>query len=262
MKIETETLDYTELRRTVYRYREQFPFAAFSAVGRSWNGRALFSLKLGDPNDAVILLGGFDGRDSLTPRLLLRFFEKLCRHYEDDAMLSGIRIRSVFQEKGVVILPCVNPDGLDQKQTGNAHGVNLAENFKPHWNERKRLIQADDDTLFAGSVPESEPETRALLYACRRTPLRHMMVLGQGQNTVAAYAPDCPQQKAEMMRNVFCAVGGFSAEPSVFSPGYGCGAAEQFVAEFHKPAFVLSVSGSLADAEAKAEETLILSCLL
>ena len=88
------------------------------------------------------------------------------------------------------------------------------------------------------------------------------MVLEQGQNTVAAYTPDCPQQKAEMMRNVFCAVGGFSAEPPVFSPGYGCGAAEQFVAEFHKPAFVLGVSGSLADAEAKAEETLILSCLL
>ena len=46
MKTVTEPMDYTLLRRRVYRCRELFPFAGFSAVGRSWNGRALFALRL------------------------------------------------------------------------------------------------------------------------------------------------------------------------------------------------------------------------
>lgn len=260
MKTETEAMDYTLLRRRVYRCRELFPFAGFSAVGRSWNGRALFALRLGEPTDAVLMLGGFDGRDDLTPRLLLNFFEKLCRRYAEDAALADIRIRSLLADRGVTILPCVNPDGLAQKQTGNAHGVNLAENFKPHWAERRRLTQ-DDENLFAGSVPESEPETRALLGACRRGDFRHMLVLGRGDNTVSAYAPDSPHQTAQLMQKVFCAVGGLTAQPPCFSPGRFCGAAEQFEAEFGRPAFCWGLNEADGAAAAR-EEALILSCLM
>ena len=258
-----EEMDYTFLRRTVYRYRELFPFASFSALGRSWNGRAMFALRLGDQTDAALWVGGFDGRDRLSPRLLLDFFEKLCRLYAGDGALAGIRIRPLFEEKGVTILPCASPDGLAENRAGNAHGVNLAENYKPHWVERKRLTQGlNDEALFAGGVPESEPETRALLNACRRCRFRHMLVLGQGANTLAAYAPDCPRQEAEMMRKVFCAVGGFAAVPPSFSPGLTCGAAEQFEAEFHRPAFSLAIDGADPDAGSKLEEALVLSCLM
>ncbi len=262
MKTETEPMDYTLLRRSVYRCREQFPFAEFSALGRSWNGRALFALKLGDPTDAVLMLGGFDGRDELTPRLLLRFFEALCRRYAADSELCGIRIRSLFRDRGVTILPCVNPDGLEQRQTVNAHGVNLAENFKPRWSRRKQLGPPDEQELFAGTAPESEPETRALLNACRRGKFRHMMVLGQGANTLTAYASEDPQQQAQLMQKVFCAAGGLTAQPPLFLPGSACGAAEQFEAEFHRPAFYLGMKEPAFSAEAALTEILVLSCLM
>ena len=259
---ETKTMDYTSLRRAVYRCREQFPFAEYTALARSWNGRALFLLKLGNQADPVLFLGGFDGTDRHSPRLLLRFFEKLCRSFEAGGRLSGIRIRSVLQEKGVMILPCVNPDGLALGQTVNAHGVNLSENYKPFWEQRKRLTLPSDDALFAGKTPECEPETRAVLRACRRYPFRYMIVMGPGQNAVTAYAPDCPEQKAEMMQKVLCAAGGFEARPPRATPGAYCGAAEQFEAEFRRPAFWFGLKEAGPEAEKRWEEALVLACLM
>ncbi len=266
MKSSTAVFDYTQLRQTVYRYREAFPFADFSALSRSWNGRALFSLRLGNPNDPVLFLGGFDGRDTLSPQLLLNFFEKLCRSYAENTALSGIHIGSVFRDRGVMILPCVNPDGLESRQCVNAHEVNLSENYKPLWYERKHLLQSFDSSrkalFFSGKVPESEPETRAILRACRHRSFRHIMVLKNGNGTVTASSPKSPEQKAEMMQKVLCSTSGLAAEPLSFAPGSYCGIAEQFAEEFCRPAFCIAVQGEPESAQKILEETLVLSCIM
>ncbi|HBL40983.1 MAG TPA: hypothetical protein DDY98_05195 [Ruminococcaceae bacterium] len=265
MDTNTAVLDYTLLRRTVYRLRDEFPFAEFSALSRSWNNRALFSLRLGNTDDPVLLLGGFDGLDTLSPQVLLSFFEKMCKSYVENTSLSGIRIRSILQTRGVMILPCVNPDGLESKQNTNAHGVNLAENYKPHWHERKHLVPLSDDArepLFAGKVPESEPETRAILRACRHRAFRHIMVLREGDDALCVSSPKLPEQRAEMMQKVLCSTSGLPAEPPCFSPGRYCGIAEQFSEEFNRPAFCLSFCGTKESVYRQLEETLVLSCIM
>ena len=113
MQQNIKVFDYAQLRRTVYDYKERYPFASYCVCARSWSGRALFSLSLGNRQSSALFVAGIKGGDVTSVRVLLRFFEQLCSCVEEKTEVAGIRIGEVFKEKGVVIVPCVNPDGME-----------------------------------------------------------------------------------------------------------------------------------------------------
>ena len=188
MIVNPEPLTYDSVKNILSLLRKEYDFAGYEVIGRSWTGKAVFSLSIGDGNEKVLFLGGMRGKEQITTLLLLRFFERMCDAVKNDKKISAVKIRKSLQNRKITIVPLVSPDALDiaakradgagvyaglvaraakgdySKWNANARGVDISRNF----NFRHDEIVYDDlsfsgpaPQLYAGPVPESEPETKA-----------------------------------------------------------------------------------------------------
>lgn len=66
---------YDTARSMLYALKSRFPFARFGVIGRSWAGRAIFSLSIGEGAESVLFASGFSGRESI-PRFAYTAFLK------------------------------------------------------------------------------------------------------------------------------------------------------------------------------------------
>jgi protein MpaA len=110
--------------------------------GYSSEGKPIQGRVLGSGQETCLLVGVVHGNEPLGTPLLERLGAHLA---ENRGLLSG---------KRVIVLPLLNPDGLERGTRLNARGVDLNRNFPSHdWTPHARH----------GSRPASEPETRTLL---------------------------------------------------------------------------------------------------
>jgi len=98
------------------------PAAAAVLLGRSWEGRAIRAVEVGDPRGTRVLVVG-------------------CIHRNEPAGIAIAQRLERSSPRGVDlwIVPVLNPDGRAADTRGNAHGVDLNRNFPWH----RRLRQGD-----------------------------------------------------------------------------------------------------------------------
>lgn len=109
---------------------------------------ALFSshklLEMVDLNP-ILFIGGVHGDEPEGVRLA----QELLAH------ITGNKV----EYRPWVLIPCINPDGLENQQRTNANGVDLNRNFPSQcWSD-----QYEKDRYYPGASPGSEPETKALV---------------------------------------------------------------------------------------------------
>lgn len=169
-----------------------FPFVKIKRCGTSLCGRPIDALVLGCGRKTLLYVGAHHGSEYLTANLLLDFAEELCRAVDAGKRLLSFSARELLERRTVVLLPCVNPDGvalalngtsfdnpLGRKQIGmnrgredfskwqaNARGVDINHNYNYRFYEYKELEKAygisPGRSRYAGEYPESEPETLAV----------------------------------------------------------------------------------------------------
>ena len=248
----------------------RYPFAAVSVLGRTAAGRAIFALHVGAPAGAPVLyVSGLSGRDAAGSEALYRFFDCACRAVLRDTTLCGVKLRRTLQSRRLVVVPCLNPDGVEICRTGvfgagvyaglvgragakdlsawpcNARGVALAHNFDYRHAPHPFSTSEKDGAhagRYAGPAPESEAETAALARLCRRTPFRQAMLLsGEGGRLFWSAPKDLTD--APLMARVLASAGDFTlskkGEPLLRGsfPAW-------FAETLHAPAFELAVPGS------------------
>ncbi|SES97679.1 M14 family zinc carboxypeptidase [[Clostridium] polysaccharolyticum] len=72
----------------------------YESIGRSWDNRDIFLLKVGKGRDNVIVTGGVHGRESVNPMVLLCMAEYYCEEF-----------RPCLDLVSVYVVPVLNPDG-------------------------------------------------------------------------------------------------------------------------------------------------------
>ena len=164
------------------------PVKAF-VMGKSVLGRSIYALGMGQLRQPALMVGATHGLESITSALLMMFAEELMEALGNRTQICGVDPRRVQESRGLIIVPMLNPDGVEIAQHGargclhlakriydicdghferwqaNARGVDLNHNFDAHW-EDSRVIEGIEGPAYAhypGPAPESEPETRALL---------------------------------------------------------------------------------------------------
>ena len=114
------------------------PAAAARVVllGRSWEGRPIRAIEVGDPAGTRVLVVG-------------------CIHGNEPAGIAiALRLeRSSPRGLDLWIVPVLNPDGRAADTRGNAHGVDLNRNFPWHWRPLGGVYESGPHAL-------SEPEAR------------------------------------------------------------------------------------------------------
>ena len=290
--------DYEKNRELFYALRQRYTLADYTVCGHSWAGRALFSLSIGTGSKRVLLTGGFHGQEWMTSLILLRFFERMCGALENKTRLCGIRLANALTDRTVVIIPCVNQDGVQIALKGasgagcyaglchrisagnfsdwnaNARGVDINHNFDAGWEILRQMeinegIRGPAPRRYGGSAPESEPETGALTALCRQVNFRHALALhSQGEEIYWEYGENTPE-RSHLMAKILSASSEYKLVKNEGLCSHG-GFKDWFIEEFSRPAFTIEAGLGknplpLSDFEgiySKIEEMLLLSVLM
>jgi protein MpaA len=132
-------------------------------VGKSVQGQPITLTRIGEGPDVTVVFGGFHGDEPQSTAVVGKLRDYLSNHRE---ALSGAT---------VVLVPCVNPDGMKKGTRQDANGVDINRNFPTSdWGAKPRKRR-----FAPGEQPGSEPETRAVMRVIEKfTPSKIISVHG------------------------------------------------------------------------------------
>lgn len=261
--------DYFGRKRLMDKLCDEYYFLKRKVIGRSCAGRDITSLKIGSAEEYSLITAAFHGSESITSVVLLMFIERLCEAIKTDGYIGGISARRSLNGRGIIFVPCVNPDGCEislRGETGcgelaatikklckgdfkhwnaNLRGVDINHNFSAGWDELhekeiKAGIYCPGPTRFGGYRPESEPETLALTELCRKTKIRHAVALhSQGEVIYWCYGDSTPP-RAKKMAEIMATASGYALDTPV-GIAVGGGFKDWFITEFNRPGFTVEL---------------------
>jgi len=255
---------YMNYVKKLYSLKKKYPFLHLCEAGRSVQGKKIYSLFLGNICRPVLYAAAFHAQEWLTQLLLIRFIEELCR----DTLKKG-EICRALSSRGVIFVPCVNPDGVElvlshgnsagklsacvQKISGgdfsdwqaNIRGVDINHNFDAgHKILREMEISAGitvpSPRQFGGYYPHSEPESRTMVHLCRRYNVSRVYAFhSQGEEIFYRYGPHIPAG-AEAMAKILSQASGYSLPLQSGLASHG-GFKDWFILETGKPGFTIEI---------------------
>lgn len=273
-----EKMRYELVSRILKNHR----FLKRETIGQSHCGRNIDVFYLGNTAEQILFCGAFHGMESITSYILLMFLDELCAAAKTGGSLCEIRVDRFLKRRGLALIPCVNPDGVEiaargalscgryrslvekvsggntQKWQANAAGVDINHNFDAQWQTLHLLEQSNGIcsaamTRYGGEFPESEPETRALTHFCKTHNIRHALAFhSQGEEIYSEFGKNTPP-RSHLMANVLSQSSGYK----IGSPeglAVGGGFKDWFITCFSRPAFTVEVGKGenplpLSDAE-------------
>lgn len=119
-------------------------------LGKSVEGRDIKGYEFGDKNsfNKTLIIGAIHGVEPQS--------KEFCEYY-----INEIKDKPFPEDCYLLLIPCLNPDGIFHKTRGNASGVDLNRNFPAHtWN---KVPVAGNNAYHPGIEPASEPETKIIV---------------------------------------------------------------------------------------------------
>lgn len=286
-------------RKEIFEYLEsEYQFLNHGIIASSLCGRTIDYIQIGNPHEQVLFAGAFHGMEWLTTLLLLRLTEDICNTIENRQAISSIHIDRFLKKRGLIIIPCVNPDGVEISLYGskaaykykdlvdkisnydtsrwqaNARGVDLNHNFDAGWNELHSLeiskgILGPAITRYGGKHPESEPESSAIARLCRYSHIRHAIAFhSQGEEIYWDFSDKTPKN-SRLMADIMAMSSGYKVStPEGLAVGGGF--KDWFIKAFMRPAFTVEIGkgtnplpiDDIDDIYDRLKEMLILSIIM
>lgn len=247
---------------------DEFPFVKKEVIGTSLVGREIASFTVGNLDKRVIIAAAFHGSEWLTANIALHFLWDLCCCIKNSEPIGGLHLGSRLKKRGISIVPCVNPDGVEINLSGadsagrysalinslthepyrwqaNARGVDLNHNFPANWEvihrrEQDMGITKPSSTRYGGERPASEPETVALMnYINENNFTRAYALHSQGREIYYSFGKNTPKPSNTMSRVLSIASGYKTAKPPLIADGGGF--KDWFIEKFHQPGFTFEI---------------------
>lgn len=267
--VEFYEVDYIGRQKIINRIAERYGFIKKSVIGKSVFGKDINALKLGSGKCYNLIAAAFHGSERITSVILLRFIEDFCSALENGEYICGFNPKALLKEKGIIFVPCVNPDGTDisllgekgicqnlldykklskgnfSKWNANARGVDINHNFNADWEnlrqkERSLGIYGPSPTRFGGHKPESEPETEALVRMCRSIKINQVTALHSQGEVIFWDYDGINVPKARTKAQILATAASYRlADPEPIATGGGF--KDWFIKEFRRPGFTVEI---------------------
>ncbi len=246
-----------------------YAFLSRDTIGETRCSRPIDLLCIGNRQKQVLFTAAYHGMEWITSLLLLRFVDEMCFSVMTGKSMCGVRIGSILNRRGLAIIPCVNPDGVEiqihgAKSAGgyeelvqkvskgntslwqsNAAGVDINHNFSANWENLRKMeiengIISASSTRYGGEFPESEPESRTVASYCRTGNITHALAFhSQGEEIYWNFG-DYNDIEAHKMAKIMAYSSGYKiGEPTGLASGGGF--KDWFVQKFKRPAFTVEV---------------------
>jgi predicted deacylase len=115
-------------------------YESSEVFGHSVQGRPLVAHVLGDGDNVTMIFAAVHGNETATPYLVQQLRAHLKRH------------PGLLRDRRVILVPVMNPDGLQARARVNARGVDINRNYPGTWRLPKR-----GERFKSGAGPASEP---------------------------------------------------------------------------------------------------------
>ena len=296
--VRPQAADYAAVSGMIGALCARYRFLAAAPIGRSVLGRSLWGITVGGGRRRVLMAAAFHAQEWMTSLVCLRLCEEIAQALHSGRELDGWNMHRALSGRGIVLVPLVNPDGVQIALHGadsvgeyaaavravggdehgrwqaNVRGVDLNHNFNAGWEElqeqeRKKGILGPCARQYGGPSPESEPETRAIADLCRRGEFCHVIALhSQGEEIYWQYGEHTPPC-AKLMASVMASVSGYAVAQPRGLAAHG-GFKDWFIESTGRPGFTVELGKGenplpLADFEAvyrKAREMLLAALLM
>ena len=136
-----------EIDNVVSQTHEETTAYETEVIGKSVKGREITAYVFGDGDETVLIFSAIHGDEGSTYRLVENYYLPHLRKNSD--LYTGFRL---------LVIPRMNPDGIELGRRQNAHGIDLNRNFKA---KNFKTVETDN-RYYGGEEPLSEPESRAL----------------------------------------------------------------------------------------------------
>lgn len=287
--------NYNTQTQMIFELAKKYSFLKASKIGESLAGRDIYALFIGNMGNPSLFAGGFHALEWLTISVLMKFTQRLCDAAFCDDALCDVDVTKTLATRGVIIVPCVNPDGIEIVLSGpesageyyktvldisggnlsewnaNARGVDINHNFNAGWEklrqvERANGISKPSPRRYGGAHPESEPETRALTELCRHYNIRKIMALhSQGEEIYWRFGNKTPRGSRAIGEILAKSSGYTLSSPDEEIASYG-GFKDWFISEFERHGFTVEIGkgknplpiSQLTDIYEKIEEMLMI----
>ncbi len=267
--VSSKEYTYRERQAVIDFLCEKYKFMESFTIGKSCMGKSITALKIGRSESYSLITAGTHGSERITCTILLMFIRDLCRAISTGGSIEGLNVRKGLLGRGVIFVPCVNPDGCDisllgksacgkkaeqfsnicrgdfKKWNANARGVDINHNFDAGWEAlRKKEISlgivGPGPTRYGGICPNSEPETEALTDLCRSTNIRHVVALhSQGEVIYWTYGNRMPEN-SRRMAEIMATTSGYALDVPM-DIATGGGFKDWFIKEFSRPGFTIEI---------------------
>lgn len=252
-------------RNLIFSLKKAYPFLNVGVIGKSLCSREIYSLSIGKSANPFLIAAGFHGQEWLTCLLALRWAEILLHSKATRTPVWGIDTYNLMRE--IVIIPCVNPDGVQIAIEGasaacrysqmvadlssasselwnaNARGVDINHNFNAgrsisRHNEIESGILGPAPRRYGGPLPESEPETKAIVnFSKIRKPSMAFAIHSQGEEIFWQYGSTKPP-RSETIAKILAAASGYRLVDNTGLASHG-GFKDWFIEYFNKPAYTI-----------------------
>lgn len=247
-------------------------YFTFETKGETGEGRTLPIVYLGNKNakKKVMVTAAIHAREYMTAQLAMAMLENYVRNY-DTGTYQGVPYSTLFDSVCFVVMPILNPDGVEIAQKGrngavtekakkwvdeqlrsgaradqiksNARGVDLNRNFAYGFGKDPRRVNHYSFDHYNGPKPYSEPETVLMkqiadsdTYVCFINYHTHGNLLYYGCKDAALSAVNA---KALTVARIIEGATGYKPRAEV-DPAYGSWA-DEVESKYHRPSVTVEI---------------------
>ena len=260
---------YEGFKKKMISLGDEYDFIKLIRVGKSVLKREIYGIGIGDLKNAVLLAGAFHAQEWLTASLLVKFAEDICAHYIKSEEFVGVNLNKILSERGIIIVPMVNPDGVeialssaksaghlcgfvedtmklsDESWQANARGVDINHNFDAGFDTLRRMeselgIVGPMPRKYGGRSPHSEPESKAMVNLCSCFDIKMVFAYhSQGEEIFWEYGGNTPKS-ARVIASALAASCGYKISSPVGTASHG-GFKDWFIEKTGRCGFTIEI---------------------
>ncbi len=251
-------------------FAERYKCFKISFLGNSLMNKSIPMITLGKGKKSILYIGAHHGMEWITTALLLKFANEYCELFEANGHIGHTSISYLNSTRSIIIIPMLNPDGVDYQINGvsksnplyerlikmngenedfslwqaNGRGVDLNHNYNADFYEYLRSEEAQKlsngaPTKWCGVSPESEPESGLVANFCRFNDDIEMFISFHSQGEEIYYGDNfAPPKENIRIGKMLERLSGYKLMETEGSASSG-GFTDWIVKELRKPAYTV-----------------------
>ena len=269
----TINYSYDIMMLNIQRFILKYPFLNIGNIGTSVMGKNIPYIQIGFGPNKVLYVGSTHANEWITSTLLMKFIEDFSNSYlEDSNIFNNISTREIYESSTIIIVPMLNPDGVDlvtgdidvlsdeyinaknisqnypnipfpNGWKANISGIDLNLQFPAEWDKAKEIKYRQGFTTpaprdFVGNYPLEAPESIAIYDLTASNNFSLMLTYHTQGEVIYWKFLDYNPPNAQLYGELFEKVSGYSLETTPYSSSFA-GFKDWFIQNFNRPGYTI-----------------------